>query len=333
MLVSASPIRIGIIGAAGVVPSALLKPSREVADVAITSVAARDPRRAYRFALKHNIPRVLDTYERLLSDPEIDAVYIALPAALHERWTVAAIQARKHVLCEKPFTSNADAARSVAEAADNSDRVVMEAYHSAYHPLQQRLRDILASGELGRIVSARAIFCIPLVSKKAIQWNAQLGGGGLLDVGYYPLRQLRDLFGEPDGILDAQAWTRGDIDRRFEATLRLPEGVRGELVSSIWSRQLLVSHLDVIGHRGSLRATWPGHPQSGTKVTVRTGDHRRVEHADRRASYTFQLEAFRDAIRDAAPPITGPREAVSQLQAVDDLYAAAGMTSRTSYAP
>lgn len=330
MPTSASPIRIGILGAASVVPSALLRPSREVTGVATTTVAARDPHRAYRFALKHNIPRVRDSYEQLLSDPEIDAVYVALPAALHARWTMAAMQAGKHVLCEKPFTSNVDAARTVATAAGEADVVVMEAYHSAHHPLQQRLRNILASGQLGRVVCARAVFCIPLVSKKAIQWNAALGGGGLLDVGYYPLRLLRDLFGEPNGILDAQAWTCDNVDRRFEATMQLPRGVRGEVISAIWSRRLLASYLEVTGHDGSLRVSWPCHPQSGAKLLLRRGDQRRLERADRRPSYSFQLEAFRDAIRKGAPPITGASEAVKQLQVIDDLYLAAGMPPRRS---
>ena len=320
-----------MLGAAKIAPSALITPAAAIDGVQITAVAARDPLRGQSFAQKHSIERVFDDYDHLLSDPQVDAVYIALPAALHARWMVAAIDAGKHVLCEKPFTSNAEAAERVAVAGDASDVVVMEAYHSAYHPLQAQLRQILASGELGRVISARAVFCIPLLSRKAIQWNAELGGGGLLDVGYYPLRQLRDLFGEPTEILDARAWASHDVDRRLDAHLGFADGVRGEIITAIMSpRRLLTSSLEIRGDAGRLRVTAPYAPQYGARISLHTSRGRRGERADRRPSYIFQLEAFRDAVRGGVRPLTGPREAVAQLTAIDHLYTAAGMAPRPS---
>ncbi|MDR6610722.1 Gfo/Idh/MocA family oxidoreductase [Leifsonia sp. 1010] len=328
---SAEPIRVGILGAARVAPSALLRPAAEVDEVTVTSVASRDHSRARSFAHRHAIARTHASYEDLLNDDEVDAVYIATPAAHHAHWTMAAIAAGKHVLCEKPFTSNATAARAVEAAAlESPELVVMEAYHSAYHPFQQRLRDIIAWGDLGTISSARATFAIPLISRKAIQWNAALGGGGLLDVGYYPLRQLRELFGEPEGILKSRVWAKGDVDRRLEATLQFPRGVRAQVVSAIWSHRVLSSRLEIVGDRGRLQASWPYHPQSGTRMVVESGQSRRKEVADRRPTYAFQLEAFRDAIRSGVPPITGPAQAVAQLEAIDALYGAAGLRPRTS---
>ncbi|MDN4616351.1 Gfo/Idh/MocA family oxidoreductase [Leifsonia sp. F6_8S_P_1B] len=328
---SAQRIRVGIIGAARVAPSALLRPAAEVDGVTVTSVASRDQARARSFARRHAIARALASYEDLLNDEEVDAVYIATPAAHHARWIMAAIAAGKHVLCEKPFTSNATSARAVEAAAlDAPGLVVMEAYHSAYHPFQQRLRDVIASGDLGTVVSARATFAIPLISRKAIQWNPALGGGGLLDVGYYPLRQLRELFGEPERILESRAWAKDGVDRRFEATMLFPHGVQTQVVSAIWSHRVLASHLEVVGDRGRLQASWPYHPQSGTRMVVESGQSRRKEVADRRPTYAFQLEAFRDAIRSGVPPITGPAQAAAQLKAIDDLYGAAGLRPRAS---
>nr|AGU09702.1 Oxidoreductase family, NAD-binding Rossmann fold [uncultured organism] len=323
-----SPVRIGVLGAAKVAPSALLLPSREVDGVEVVAVASRDPHRARAFARTHSIEHVFDDYERMLGDPGIDAIYVALPASLHARWTIAALQAGKHVLCEKPFTSNAEAASRVAAVAASSDATVMEAYHSSYHPIQAQLRAILDSGEIGRVVSARAEFCIPLISRRAVQWNAELGGGGLLDVGYYPVRQLRELFGEPTRILSARAWTLRDVDRRLDASLEFADGVRGAVISSILSRRLLTSSLVIRGEAGAVTVSWPYHPQSGARLTVQTRTGASTRLVDRRSSYLFQLEAFRDCVQTGTAPRTGPREAVAQLTTIDDLYTAAGLRPR-----
>src|ERR1700694_5906392 len=124
-----APIRIGVLGAARIAPAAIIRPARRVPDAEVVAVAARDRDRATSFAAKHAIPRVVASYDELVNDPDIDAVYNPLPNGLHGRWTIAALKAGKHVLCEKPFTANADEARSVAEADNgNPGLVVMEAF-------------------------------------------------------------------------------------------------------------------------------------------------------------------------------------------------------------
>ncbi|HEX3333814.1 MAG TPA: Gfo/Idh/MocA family oxidoreductase, partial [Acidimicrobiales bacterium] len=147
-------LRVGILGAARIAPTALVKPARRTGRVQVTAVAARDPQRAEQFAHKNGIPRVLATYADLVNDPELDAVYNPLPNGLHGHWTIAAIKAGKHVLCEKPFTANANEARAVAEAVNgNPGLVVMEAFHYQYHPFCRRLVEIVRSGELGNIAN------------------------------------------------------------------------------------------------------------------------------------------------------------------------------------
>ena len=139
-------MRIGILGAARVAPLALINPAQENAEVVVAAVASRDVSRAQAFAAKHGIARVHDSYETLIADPDLDAVYIPLPNGLHGRWTRAALTAGKHVLCEKPFTANAAEAREIAELAAKSDRVVMEAFHYSYHPLTLRISRSLPRG-------------------------------------------------------------------------------------------------------------------------------------------------------------------------------------------
>src|SRR5262249_43546569 len=141
-------VRIGVLGAAAITPRAMVVPARSVDRVSVVAVAARDRERARVFAEEHDIPVVHRTYEQLVLDPDIDAVYNALPNTLHAEWTIAAVEAGKHVLCEKPFTANASEAARVATVARGTGCVVMEAVHSLYHPLAARIQHIVDSGEL-----------------------------------------------------------------------------------------------------------------------------------------------------------------------------------------
>ncbi|BDZ64686.1 Gfo/Idh/MocA family protein [Agromyces mangrovi Wang et al. 2018] len=323
-----APVRIGVLGAARIVRSALLEPARGVDGVRVAAVAARDRSRAEAYAAERGIATVHGSYEALLADPDLDAVYVPLPAALHADWTLAAVAAGRHVLCEKPFTSNAAAAEHVAAVTAGSGRVVMEAYHSHFHPLYGRLREIIASGELGRVESARAGFCVPIPPGRDIRWNLALGGGGLLDVGTYAVRVLTELFGESPEVRDARAWLRDGVDRRLDATLAFDGGVTGEVVSSMWSRRLLAMSLEVRGDAGRMRVSFPYHPQMGTRIRVSGRSGRRVERTDRRSTYAFQLEAFRDAVRGTRPVETDASAAVAHLRTLDAIHAAAGMAPR-----
>jgi predicted dehydrogenase len=321
-------LRFGVLGAARINSSALIAPAGRIEGIEIAAIAARDPHRARSFAAEHRIAQVHADYESLLADDRIDAVYVPLPAALHGRWTLAAIRAGKHVLCEKPFTANAPEAEQVAAAAASTDTVVMEAYHSFHHPLRRRLQEIVGGGMLGRIHSAKASFCVPIPPGRDIRWDLDLGGGGLLDVGYYPLRMLRDLLGSDPSVDAVETRSRGGIDRVMRAILRFEGNVRAEVVSSIWSRRLFASVLAVHGSEGRLRVSSPYHPQMGSVVRVDRGGIRTREGTTRRATYDYQLEAFRDAVRGHAPVLTGAPEAVAQMRVIDELYTAAGLEPR-----
>src|SRR3954449_1959347 len=156
-----TPLRIGVLGAARIAPAALVRPAKHVPDVTVAAIAARDPARAQKFANKHGIAKTHTSYAALIDDPDINAVYIPLPNGLHAAWTLRAIAAGKHVLCEKPFTSNEKEAREVADAAATSGLVVMEAFHYRYHPLAERMRGIVHGGELGEIREVQTAMCFP----------------------------------------------------------------------------------------------------------------------------------------------------------------------------
>ena len=325
-------LRIGVLGAAKITPSALLKPARQVGEVTIAAVAARDPARARGFATRHGIATVHNDYQELIDDPSIDAVYNPLPPALHGRWTIAALEAGKHVLCEKPFTANADEARAVEQAARGTGLVVMEAFHYRYHPLARRLVDIVASGELGAIRSMDASFCAALPPSGArIQWQAALGGGATMDLGCYPIHLLRTLAGAEPEVISARAEVlprAPGIDRLMRAELTFPGAVTGRVSASMWSSRLFSVRARVIGDAGELRVCNYLSPQTGYSLTVRTSAGRRRERLTREPTYLFQLRAFAAAVLRDGPVLTGPQDAVANMRVIDAVYRAAGLEPR-----
>jgi predicted dehydrogenase len=324
-----APLRIGVLGAARIAPAAIVRPARRVEGVEVVAIAARDPARARAFAAKHSIPRVIDSYEQLVADPEIDAVYNPLPNGLHGRWTMAAMAAGKHVLCEKPFTANADEARSVAAAHEGSAVVLMEAFHYRYHPLFARVRDLMASGAVGTVRHVEAWLCFPLFSGKDIRWNPALAGGATMDVGCYPIHMVRHLVGAEPEVTAARARLRSPgIDRYMEADFRFADGVTGRALCSMLSSQFLRIGLRVRGDDGEIRVLNPLAPDRFHRLSIRTSAGNTVEHSTRRATYDFQLDAFAAAIGRSEPIVTGPDDAIANMVVIDAVYRAAGLEPR-----
>jgi predicted dehydrogenase len=324
-----NPLRIGVLGAARIAPNALIKPAAAGEDVVVASVAARDRTRAREYAAKHGIPTVHDSYEALLADPTLDAVYNPLPNGLHGRWTMAALAAGKHVLCEKPFTANADEARAVADAAAKSGLVVMEAFHYRYHPVALRMLEIVTSGQLGALRHVEASFCFPLPRFRDIRYRLDLAGGAMMDAGCYAVHMVRLLGGGEPDVVSAKAKLHGtDVDRAMRADLRFAAGHTGRVTCSMWSSDLLRISARAVGERGELRVRNPLAPQFGHRIAVRTRDGRRTERLTRRPSYAYQLDAFVGAVRDGEPVLTDPADAIRTMSVIDAIYRAAGLPVR-----
>ena len=328
-----SPLRVGILGAAKIVPSALLKPARAGGDVEVAAIAARDPKRAEAFAAKHGIPTVHRTYDALLGDASLDAVYIPLPNGLHGRWTVAALDAGLHVLCEKPFTANAVEARAVADAAAASGLVVMEAFHWRYHPLAARMVEIARSGELGELRHIEAAMCFPNFKRNDIRWQLALAGGALMDAGCYAIHWARTLAGAEPAVEWAASLMRSPgIDRRSEVDLSFPGGLTGHVIASMWSSSILRLTLRVDGTKGTLKVFNPIAPQFGSRMTVKAqGKKRRVKVDTDGSTYDYQLRAFVGAVREGVPTLTAPDESVANMRVIDAAYRAAGLEPRYAF--
>ncbi|WP_439377263.1 Gfo/Idh/MocA family protein [Amycolatopsis lexingtonensis] len=322
-------LRIGVLGAARIAPAALVKPASSHSSVSVDAVAARSLDRAQAFATRHGIPRAYAGYEDLLADPDIDAVYNPLPNGLHGKWTRAALEAGKHVLCEKPFTANAAEAREIASLASSSDRVVMEAFHYRYHPLALRVEEIVASGELGTLERVETALCFPLPKFSDIRYDYGLAGGATMDAGCYAVHMARIFGGETPSVVSATARLRSpQVDRAMTAELKYPSGHTGRVTCSMWSSSVLRISAKVTGSRGSVRVFNPLMPQAYHRVSIRVDGVRRTEKFPRRATYAYQLDAFAAAVQDGAPVKTSAADAVETMTVIDEIYRAAGLPVR-----
>jgi predicted dehydrogenase len=243
------------------------------------------------------------------------------------------VAAGKHVLCEKPFTSNAAEAVTVAEAAAvaAADRglVVLEAFHYRYHPLAHRMREIVESGELGRLHHVETWLCAPIPNKADIRYQFDLAGGAMMDMGSYVVHMARMLGGEEPSVLSATAKLHGaDIDRAMSAELQFPSGHTASVHCSMWSSSLLHLAARVVGDQGELRVFNPIGPQYVSWLTVRSGGTRRIEIPARRPTYAYQLDAFCDAVLRGRPALTTAEDAVANMTVIDAVYRAANMHPR-----
>ena len=352
-----------MLGAARITPTAVVKPAHALPDYAtVVAVAARDRGRAEKFARKHDIPTVHESYEDLLADRNVDAVYNPLPNGLHGKWTVAALQAGKHVLCEKPFTANAEEAASVAAVADMAREgqglVTMEAFHYRYHPLADLVKSLVDEGSLGRIgrIEARAV--VPYFKPGDIRFDLSLAGGSLMDIGCYAVHQTRFIAGAEPTVVSAEVKTKSPgIDRWIRAHLRWDDGRTGMITVGMYSLGRPMIDIRASGNRALLKVLNPTQPHLYNRVTVKphTGKMRvRDPLEQRRASipgithpaqvstegranhvrvrggttYWYQMRAFVDAIRTGAPVITDAEDAVKNMRVIDDIYRAAGLPVR-----
>ncbi|MEY2432105.1 MAG: hypothetical protein QOC92_1830, partial [Acidimicrobiaceae bacterium] len=320
-----APLRIGILGAAKIAPPAMIKPARRVDEVEVVAVAARDKAKATKYARKHGIGRVHESYDALLADPDIDAVYNPLPNGLHGKWTIAALEAGKHVLCEKPFTANADEAVEVANVAARTRLVVMEAFHYRYHPLADRMVEIAQDGTIGDIEHIHTWMVTPLLPRSDIRWQLSLAGGSTMDVGCYTIHLLRTLAQAEPEVVSASARERSvGVDRWLQADMKLPDGSSGRITASMLSSRILRLGAEVRGTKGVMRVLNPYAPQHFYRLSVRTESGKQKEpRFPRETTYFYQLRAFAGAVLRGEPIKTGTDDAIANMRVIDASYIAA----------
>lgn len=325
-----APLRIGILGAARIAPFALIRHARRLDGVEVTAVAEEyhSERHLARYAKKHGIPETYRSFDALLANPAIDAVYIPLPIGMHADWCIRAVEAGKHVLCEKPFAANAAEVERVLRVAETTDRIVAEAMHFRYHPLVNRVRDIIRAGEIGAVYSIDATFCAywPFTD---FRFDYATGGGGTIDMGCYPIGFIRAVTEEEPIVRQATATLYGTlIDRVMRAKMDLPSGGEVRLLVSLRSRHLLSLSIRIRGSKGAIDVFNYVKPEVGHRLRIRSDGRTRREHVPGGSTYGTQLAAFAEAVRTGTAPVTTVTDSLDNMRVIDAIYRAAGLPVR-----
>lgn len=295
----------------------LIPAMRQARRTELVAVASRSQASAGAYAAEWKIPRALGSYQALLDDPGIDAVYISLPNSLHAEWAVRAAQAGKHVLCEKPLAQSvADCDRIIA-AADTAGVVAAEAIMYLYHPLLHEARRLARAGALGEVGFACGSFSFVLDRPGDVRWKPDLGGGALWDIGIYPVSFCRWILGEPDRVFAWQTLA-GGVDVATSGLLHFPGGATAAFDCSF--RQAFRTHVEVAGSEATLTIDRPFLIRPDSRMIVRDKQDREEEAGDVRPDpYQCELEAVAAAALDGAPlpvPLSASRANIATLVAL-----------------
>jgi xylose dehydrogenase (NAD/NADP) len=315
-------LRVGLLSTANI-NEKLLGGARAAEGVDVVAVASRSADRAQAYAAEHGLGRAHGSYEALLADPEVDAVYIPLPNSLHVPWSIRALEAGKHVLCEKPLTRHPGDAEAAFDAADRAGRVLAEAFMWRHHPQARRLRELLAERAVGRLRLVRAAFSFDVFGAGRpddVRLQTALEGGGLMDVGCYCVSALRLLAGEPEAVSGRRIDGGDGVDVRFTGTLKFGDGVLGSFDCGL--DMVGRSELDVIGDEASIHLSDPWHGRTPT-VELRREDGSAPVRVASANPYACELEDFAAAVRGERPHPFGRADAVGQARAIAALYRAA----------
>ena len=290
-----------------------------VAGVEIAAVASRDEARGRAFADEHGIPRVHASYEALLADGEVDAIYNPLPNSLHVPWSIKALEAGKHVLCEKPMSRDVEQVERAFDAADAAGRVLMEAFMWRFHVQTGRVAELVRDGAIGRLRHINARFGFDLDPGSGnVRWDELLEGGALMDVGCYCVSGMRLLAGEPVRVSAERVGER--VDGRLAGVLRFEGDVTGafDCGMDVYPR----SGLEVVGDQATLWIADPWHGVTPGIVMRRDlGEERiEVEAVDPYGQELLEIEA---AVAEGRPPRLDRAESVAQARAIAALYRAA----------
>ncbi|WP_435098520.1 Gfo/Idh/MocA family protein [Halorubrum sp. N11] len=316
----------GILGTADIARKAVV-PAIAAGDHALGAVASRDGDRAERFAENHAIPRSYGTYEALLEDDGIDAVYVPLPNGLHAEWTKRAADAGLHVLCEKPLAVDAAEAREVADHCEDRGVTLMEGFMYRYHPRTERVLE-LVERELADVRTVTATFRFPLYGRpNDVRLDPDLAGGSLMDVGCYPVSLVRAVLGEPDRAYAHTHDTRdAGVDTELAGVLEYEDG-RSARVASGFDTQLVQRYrIDATNGWIAVEQAFDAPDDEPVKLTYEIDGRRGVETFDPVDQYRLQVAHFADAIADGDSPLTDGTEAIATMRVIDALSESAAGT-------
>ncbi len=311
-------VRFGIISTAKINGS-VLAGARESELVEVTAVASRDQARAEEYAREHGIPRAHGSYEALVADPELDAIYISLPNSLHVEWSIKALEAGKHVLCEKPLSRRPDDVERAFDTAERTGLLLTEAFMYRHNPQTARLTELVDSGAIGKLCVVRAAFTFTLSDPANVRLAADLDGGALMDVGCYCVSGSRLLAGEPERVFGVATIESG-VDVQFAGSMSFP----GDVVAQFDCGFTLPGRdeLEAVGTEGSIFLDDPWHARNPV-IELRREDGVEEIVLEPVDSYRLELENLADAIEGRAELLLGREDALGQARTIDALYRSA----------
>lgn len=290
-------------------------------------MAARDGEKAKAYAGEHGISEYEASYEALIARRDIDLIYNALPPHRHMDLTIAALEAGKAVLCEKPFAMNAREARAMTEVAARTGRPLVEAFHYRFHPMFDEILRQVKEGAIGKLCAIRAEFSVAIRYRPGeLRHDPALGGGALMDLGCYALHWARTVAGAEPEVKSASArLSEHGVDLVTEANLEFPGGVPAKVRTSMMPGQRFKALLALQGSDGVLVARNPLHPSLGSSITIRRGLSIKRYSVEGQTTYDHQLAHMIDVMKTNTPPLTGGADAVANMALIDAVYAAAGV--------
>jgi predicted dehydrogenase len=317
--VGIEPVRWGILSTAHI-NRVVIPGLKESPDTELVAVASRTDARAAEYAQQWGIPKAHGTYEALLADADVDAVYISLPNGPHVEWSIKALEAGKHVLCEKPLSRRAADVKRAFDAAARADRLLMEAFMWRHHPQTKKVAELVRDGAIGDVRFQRTSFSFPIAKDDDVRLAADLDGGALMDVGCYCISASRLVGGEPLEVTGRQVIGKSGVDVRFVGTLVMPGGALAQIDCGFDLPDR--AFIEIAGSEGSLQVDNPFHaPKPG--IRLQRGSEVEVIEVETVDKYLLQSENFSRAIRGVEEPLLGYSDALGQARTIEALYSSA----------
>jgi D-xylose 1-dehydrogenase (NADP+, D-xylono-1,5-lactone-forming) len=312
-------MRLGIVSTADINRKVI--PGAHTSDkIDLIAVASRDQARAKEYANEWDIPRAYGSYEALLEDPDVDAVYISLPNTMHREWSIRSVEAGKHVICEKPFSKRPEDVEASFDAAEAAGRLLTEAFMYRHNPQTAKLVELVRDGAIGELRVVRSAFSYSLYDTGNIRLRTDVDGGSLMDVGCYCVSGSRLLAGEPESVHGQAYVGPSGTDWVFTGAMRFPGDVHAlfDCGTCLPERD----ELEAIGTEGSLFLDDPWHATEPVLELRRDAGVERIE-LEPVDSYRLELENLADAIAGDAPLLLGRDDALGQARAIDALFRSA----------
>ena len=316
-----SRLRWGLLSTANI-NKALLEPLRTSKRNQLLAVASRSQERADEYARKHKVKRAYGSYNDLLADPDIDVIYNPLPNHLHAEWTIKAVQAGKHVLCEKPLALSLAEVDAISAAADKYGKVVAEAFMYRTHPQTLKVQELVAGGKLGKIRMVRGSYTYPGPDPDNYRWKPEMGGGGLWDVGCYPLSYTRTVLGvEPQRVLGFQATAPTGVDEFFAGQLQFPNDIYAQFDCSI----RLPHHvfMEIVGDEATMIIPEPYNPGIKEKLFLVRDGKTELIAVKGTETYSGEVEDMANAVLLGQPQRVSLADSRANIAAILALFESA----------